>query len=214
MSDILRDFKLGRHEFEHGSFTDITGGDPYKLMQLWLEDAVNKEENEPNAFVLSTVDEGNQPSSRILYLKDIIEKQFVFYTNYNSQKGIEILGNDKISMLFFWPKLSRQIRINGICTKVDSRISDEYFASRPRASQIGAWASAQSEELTHRDELEVKFSELEKKFTGEIPRPPFWGGYQVKPSYFEFWQGRPSRLHDRLIFKWIDSTWKSSHKNP
>lgn len=214
MKDILDQFRLGRHEFENGSLEGFEGLDPYDLFELWTTEAVNNKEREPNAFVLSTVNSYGQPSSRILYLKDIIEKQLVFYTNYKSKKGEQIAGNSKVSMLFFWPDSSRQIRVEGVCTKVDSHISDDYFNSRPRASQIGAWASHQSEELSDRSELEERVEMYENKFTDAVPRPEHWGGYQVKPTAFEFWQGRPSRLHDRVVFTTSEGSWKIHKQNP
>jgi len=214
MKDILDQFRLGRHEFENGSLIGFEGLNPYDLFELWTTEAVNNKEREPNAFVLSTVSSDGQPSSRILYLKDIIEKELVFYTNYKSKKGEQIAVNSKVSMLFFWPDSSRQIRVEGVCTKVDSNISDAYFNSRPRASQIGAWASHQSEELVDRSELEERVKLYEEKFTGTVPRPEHWGGYQVKPTAFEFWQGRPSRLHDRVVFTENEGSWDIHKKNP
>jgi pyridoxamine 5'-phosphate oxidase len=214
MKDILDQFRLGRHEFENGSIEGFEGLNPYDLFELWTTEAVNNNEREPNAFVLSTVSSEGQPSSRILYLKDIIDKQLVFYTNYNSKKGQEIAENSLVSMLFFWPDSSRQIRVEGVCTKVASQISDEYFNSRPRGSKIGAWASNQSEVLKDRKELEDRVKMFDEKFTDEVPRPEHWGGYQIKPTAFEFWQGRPSRLHDRLVFKSVENTWTIQKQNP
>jgi pyridoxamine 5'-phosphate oxidase len=138
----------------------------------------------------------------------------VFYTNYNSQKGREIGENPKVSMLFFWPGSSQQIRIEGRCTKVAETISDAYFESRPRGSKIGAWASNQSEVLENRGELEARVDAFEKKFGEIIPRPSHWGGYQIEPTAFEFWLGKKSRLHERLIFQKQGDAWKMSHKNP
>jgi pyridoxamine 5'-phosphate oxidase len=214
MKDILDQFRLGRHEFDHGSLDGFEGLDPYELFELWTTEAVSNKEPEPNAFVLSTVSYDGQPSSRILYLKDIIKKQFIFYTNYKSKKSGEIAVNSKVSMLFFWPNSSRQIRIEGVCTKVNSRISDDYFNSRPRGSKIGAWASHQSDELTDRKELEDRVKLYEEQFSGDVPRPDFWGGYQIDPVSFEFWQGRPSRLHDRIIFTALKDAWKIHKQNP
>ncbi len=214
MKKILENFKKNRHEFEHGHLEGFDGDNPYELFELWMTESVENEENEPNAFVLSTVDSDHQPSSRIVYLKDIIEKQFVFYTNYNSKKGKDIATNDKVSMLFFWPNSSRQVRIQGKCTKVAPEVSDAYFNLRPRGNRLGAWASDQSDELVHRTDLEKKFMDLNNQFDEEIPRPDHWGGYQVEPTYFEFWQGRPSRLHDRVVFERVDNAWKIKRLNP
>mgnify|MGYP006154450017 CR=1 FL=1 len=219
MKDILDSFRLGRHEFENGRFdgpdSNKEGGlDPFQLFELWTSEAVVNKEKEPNAFVLSTVSKDGQPSSRVVYLKDIIENQFVLYTNYGSRKGSDIEENSKVSMLFFWADSARQVRIEGECTKVDPTLSDSYFASRPRQSQIGAWASNQSDELENREELEGRVEEFEEKFPKEVKRPEHWGGYQIKPTLFEFWQGRPSRLHDRIVFHQEKESWSIRRLNP
>ncbi len=214
MKDILDSFRLGRHEFDNGRLDGFEGLDPYQLFELWTTEAVESKETEPNAFVLSTVNSAGQASSRIVYLKDIIDNQFVLYTNYASRKGNDIVENSKVSMLFFWPNSARQIRIEGECTKVDSKVSDAYFASRPRGSQIGAWASNQSDELKDRSTLEERVVEIETKFPNEVPRPGHWGGYGIKPTLFEFWQGRPSRLHDRLEFEQVNDVWSIRRLNP
>jgi pyridoxamine 5'-phosphate oxidase len=214
MKEILDQFRLGRHEFDHGNLEGFEGLSPYDLFELWTTEAVNNKESEPNAFVLSTASSDGQPSSRVLYLKDIIEKEFIFYTNYNSKKAGEIAVNSKVSMLFFWPESSRQVRVEGTCKKVDTKLSDDYFASRPRSSQIGAWASSQSAELADRSELENRVKMYDKEFNDEVPRPDFWGGYQINPSLFEFWQGRSSRLHDRVIFTVDDGVWQIHKQNP
>lgn len=210
----MDEFRAGHHEFDNGHLKSFEGADPYELFNSWMKEAVSIEEMEPNAFVLSTVSLEGQPSSRIVYLKDNIEGNLVFYTNYSSHKGIEIDKNAKVSMLFFWPKSSRQIRIEGNCEMVPSEISDAYFASRPRGSKIGAWASDQSKHLANRDELEKRFEEFEAKFPNEVPRPENWGGYWILPTQFEFWQGRPSRLHDRIVFQKDGSDWKIERLNP
>ncbi len=214
MKKILDKFRLGHHEFENGHLDDIEGVDPYDLFEIWVTEATENNEREPNAFALSTSDALGQPSSRIVYLKDIIEGQFIFYTNYASRKGEDILANPKVSMLFFWPEASRQIRILGECTQVSSDVSDAYFASRPRGSQIGAWASNQSEELLNRQDLEDRVGEFESRFPEEVPRPNHWGGYQINPTAFEFWQGRPSRLHDRIVFEKEEGKWSIKKLNP
>ncbi|MBL4862396.1 MAG: pyridoxamine 5'-phosphate oxidase [Crocinitomicaceae bacterium] len=214
MKDILNAFRQGRHEFENAHMEGFDWINPHGLFELWMTDAVEGKEFEPNAFVLSTVDSDNCPSSRVVYLKDIIDHQFIFYTNYNSNKGLDIAANENVSMLFFSPHSSRQIRIQGKCTKVDPAISDDYFNSRPRSSKIGAWASNQSEVLSSRKELEDRVAYFESKFKEEIPRPEHWGGYQIKPTRFEFWQGRPSRLHDRIVFVAAGDTWEIHRMNP
>lgn len=214
IEDILKKFREGHDEFDNGHLECFDVSEPFDLFQSWTKEAVEIGELEANAFILSTVDRENQPSSRILYLKELIDGKLVFYTNYNSKKGQDIEINTKVSMLFFWPQSSRQIRVQGECTKVASTVSDDYFASRPRGSQIGAWASHQSETLTTRDELEDRVKEYEAKFEGEVPRPPHWGGYEVKPTRFEFWQGRPSRLHDRIVFSEENGIWMLERLNP
>jgi len=152
-----------------------------------------------------------------LYLKELDHQGFVFYTNYASQKGNELSVNPKSSMLFFWHQLERQVRIEGIVEKIDSSISDAYFSSRPRSSKLGAWASYQSQILSSRQELMNRLEILADQFPDEVPRPPHWGGYKLIPTLVEFWQGRPSRLHDRMIFK-RDSIWSTEwnlfRKNP
>ncbi len=214
INDILSSFRDGHHEFENGKLTGFEGSNPYDLFEEWTKNAVDNNESEPNAFVLSTVDAHHQPSSRIVYLKDVIERKLVFYTNYSSHKGSDLLVNSQVSMLFFWPNSLRQVRVQGICSKVPAEISDAYFNSRPRGSQIGAWASNQSEQLDSRETLEKRVEEFEQKFTEKVPRPENWGGYWIEPTRFEFWQGRPSRLHDRIVFTSKNEEWSLERLNP
>ncbi|MBX7095872.1 MAG: pyridoxamine 5'-phosphate oxidase [Flavobacteriales bacterium] len=188
---------------------------PYQLFEQWFEDAVGSEILDPYAMMISTADEHQQPSSRVVYMRDISESGIIFYTNYLSHKGHDLSVNHKISALFFWVELERQIRIEGIAEPVSPEISDAYFASRPRESQIGAWASAQSSEIESREELERLVLEYTEKFKDqEVPRPPHWGGYLIRPEKFEFWQGRPSRLHDRITFKRDAGTWQRKRLAP
>ena len=154
------------------------------------------------------------PSSRIVYLKELRNKEFVYYTNYSSQKGTELALNPNASILFFWPKMQRQIRISGITSKISAEESDAYFASRPRESQLGAWASHQSELLEDSEELNTRVTMLNAKYPEEVPRPQHWGGYALIPIEIEFWQGQPSRLHDRLVYSLIENTWRQTRKNP
>lgn len=215
MKEILDSFRLGHHEFNGGKDGfEFNGLDPFQLFELWMNEAVETKEVEPNAFVLSTVNTDAQPSSRIVYLKDIIDGQLVLYTNYSSKKGINIASNSNVSILFFWANSSRQIRIEGTCSEIDPSISDAYFASRPRGSQIGAWASIQSKELLDRSELEDRVKKYEIEFPNEVPRPEHWGGYGIEPNRFEFWQGRPSRLHDRIEFEKNSDAWSIRRLNP
>ena len=149
-----------------------------------------------------------------MYLKELTDESFVFYTNYNSHKGQDLEKNTNASMLFFWPGNERQIRIEGTVEKVSDTISDAYFSTRPRGSQVGAWASHQSDVLIERSVLEERVGEIAAKFPDFVPRPPHWGGYLLKPRLIEFWQGRPSRLHDRIIFEKENNEWKIYRKNP
>lgn len=211
---LMDEFRAGHHEFDNGHFSSFEGADPFELFEHWMAEAVDKQELEPNAFNFSSISIKGYPESRIVYLKEVINNQFVFYTNYNSAKGKAIAQNYKVTMLFFWPKSSRQVRVNGICTKVDPQVSDDYFASRPKASQIGAWASNQSEQLDDRESLEERIKEFGAKYPNEVPRPPHWGGYKIEPLTIEFWQGRASRLHDRILFEKIDNKWSLTRLNP
>ncbi len=214
MEDFLEQMRNDHKDFDHGSLEGNFGSQPFELFSTWFSEAIETKQVEPNAFVLSTVNTTLQTSSRILYLKEVMEEQFVFYTNYNSHKGSDLIQNNKASMLFFWPNLQRQVRIEGVCTKVATEISDAYFASRPRASQIGAWASHQSEKLEDRSELEHRVEAFALQFPTEVPRPPHWGGYAIMPIKVEFWQGRPSRLHDRIVFERNADQWKIYRMNP
>jgi pyridoxamine 5'-phosphate oxidase len=160
-------------------------------------------------MMLSTADVNGNPSARIVLLKEIDDSGFVFYTNYGSRKGKDLKENPKAALTFFWDELLRQIRIEGRIEKISKETSKKYFSSRPRESQIGAWVSAQSSVIPNREILENKFDELEEKFGNEeIPLPHFWGGYRVIPNYFEFWQGRENRLHDRICYKKENDEWK------
>jgi pyridoxamine 5'-phosphate oxidase len=214
MEDFLEQIKNDHRDFDHGKLEGFFGEEPFTLFNKWYKEAFDSNQLEPNAFVLATVDIQNRPSSRILYLKELFEDEFVFYTNYNSHKGQDLDLNKNASMLFFWPGQGRQLRIEGVVEKVSDDISDAYFESRPRGSKVGAWASNQSETLEERDVLENRVQEFASKFPNEVPRPPHWGGYKLKPRLVEFWQGRPSRLHDRIIFDYENDGWKVYRKNP
>ncbi len=180
---------------------NVLPDDPFKLFDNWMHLAINSKIQDPNAFSFSTADKSGQPRSRIVLLRDYSERGFSFFTNYNSSKGKTIEVNPKVCMSFFWPELQQQIRIDGEIVKVSEAESDEYFDSRPKESQLGAWASSQSEVLSSREKLEADFNELQTKYKGkEIPRPQHWGGYLIIPTCFEFWQGRASRLHDRIEY--------------
>ncbi len=183
--------------------------DPFIQFTKWYESILNSKLNEPTAMMLSTADANGNPSARIVLLKEIDDSGFVFYTNYGSRKGKDLKENPKAALTFFWDELRRQIRIEGSIEKISRETSKEYFSSRPRESQIGAWVSAQSSVISNRDILENKFDELDEKFGNEeIPLPDFWGGYKLIPNYFEFWQGRDNRLHDRIYYKKENDEWK------
>lgn len=215
MSEWLKKLRDSHSDFDRGGLIDTIGTNPFKGFSQWFDEAILNNEIEVNACSVSTVDSKTmKPSSRIVYLKELKEEQFIFFTNYASQKGQQLEKNPFISMLFFWPSLQRQVRIEGKVSKVSEDESDLYFASRPRESQLGAWASNQSETLKQRDELITRLEEYDLKFPNEVPRPPHWGGYALNPNCFEFWQGRPSRLHDRLIFEKDGGLWGNYRKNP
>ncbi len=176
--------------------------DPLVQFGLWMKQAVDSGMEEPNAFVLSTLGDHDRISSRVLLLRGVDNGGFSFYTNYRSAKAKDIQARPGVSINFYWLPLFRQIRIEGVATRTRTADSDAYFASRPRESQAGAWASAQSAVLQDRAQLEKQLTEIEKKYEGQpIPRPPHWGGFVVKPQYMEFWQGRQSRLHDRFAYE-------------
>lgn len=187
---------------------------PLKQFEIWMQEAIAAGVAEPNAMDLSTVSEG-RPSSRIVLLKGVDEKGFVFYTNYDSRKGKEMADSPFVCLNFFWTLQARQVRVEGRIEKVSPEESDGYFKTRPRDSQIGAWASAQSSVIKSREVLEENIKNLEKEYEGkDIPRPPHWGGYVVIPEHVEFWQGRPNRLHDRFLYEDTPTGWMVFRLSP
>lgn len=204
-----------RSEFSKGTLNEADAdADPFVQFEVWLKQALDAEVPELQAMQLSTVMD-NKPSSRIVYLRKMANGKFWFYGNYNSKKGKSIEQNPNATLNFFWPELQRQIRIEGTVKKATVDNSDNYFNSRPRESQIGAWASQQSNLLSSREDLEKIINELTQKFEGKpVLRPDFWGGWVFKACYYEFWQGRKSRLHDRICYELHDEIWKKFRLAP
>ncbi|MCI0750724.1 MAG: pyridoxamine 5'-phosphate oxidase [Flammeovirgaceae bacterium] len=184
--------------------------DPITQFTRWFDEAVQAQLPEPNAMSLGTVNENGKPSVRIVLLKGVENNRFVFYTNYLSKKGMELDASASCALTFFWPELERQVRIEGVANRIDAKRSEQYFQSRPRESQIGAWTSPQSSIIESREILDQRVAEITKRFEGysSLPLPKQWGGYEVEASMLEFWQGRESRLHDRIAYYKIDNQWK------
>ena len=189
--------------------------EPYELFQRWYAEAEAKELNDPNAMALATVDADGQPSVRMVLLKDADPRGFVFYTNYESRKGRQLLETRKAAIVMHWKSLGRQVRAEGAVESVSDEEADAYFASRPKASQIGAWASQQSRPLESRFELEKRIASFTAKYAiGAVPRPPYWSGFRLIPHYIEFWENRPFRLHDRLVYHRDGDGWRTEKLYP
>ncbi|WP_044002143.1 pyridoxamine 5'-phosphate oxidase [Hymenobacter swuensis] len=191
--------------------------DAVRQFRTWLDEALAAQLDEPTAMTLSTVNEAGQPAARIVLLKGLPEEEgFLFFTNYESRKGQELATSPLAAITFFWPGLERQVRVEGRVEKASEEVSTEYFQSRPRSSQIGAWASPQSQPIRSREELEQREQDVEARFAGQqpLPRPAHWGGYVLRPQRVEFWQGRPSRLHDRIVYELHGGSWRISRLAP
>ncbi|MEO6734319.1 MAG: pyridoxamine 5'-phosphate oxidase [Ferruginibacter sp.] len=210
IADIRKDYML------HSLLESEVETDPVKQFGKWWQDSIESAIDEVNAFTLATATLEGKPSARIVLLKEYDENGFVFFTNYTSNKGNELAKNPQACLVFFWKELERQIKIEGVVEKVSSEESDVYFASRPEGSRIGAWASPQSTVIESRDVIEANVAKFQHQFIDQgIPRPKHWGGYRVKPLLVEFWQGRASRLHDRLQYTLQpDGTWKIERLAP
>jgi pyridoxamine 5'-phosphate oxidase len=189
--------------------------DPFRQFALWMEQAIAAKLVEPNAMTLATCDSSGQPNARTVLLKGFEEIGFVFYTNYESRKSLEIQQNPRVTLLFYWADLERQVRIAGTAARVSEEESDAYFANRPVGHQIGAWVSNQSSVIAGREVIEENLATVAKRFEpGPVPRPPHWGGFRVSPSAFEFWQGRANRLHDRLEYVLEGGLWIRRRLSP
>lgn len=217
MNSLLQNLQHIRSEYAKASLdSGSVDKDPVKQFEKWFEEAIASNVLEPNAMCLATVSADGRPSQRIVLLKGVEENTFLFYTNYQSKKGSQLELNPICALTFFWPELERQVRIEGTVERVSVEKSTEYFQSRPRGSQLGAWASPQSSAIKDRSLLEQRLQDMEKKFADAsvVPKPQQWGGYAVTPFLIEFWQGRPNRLHDRIEFVKSDAGWSVNRLAP
>jgi pyridoxamine 5'-phosphate oxidase len=204
-----------RNEYARAALDEThADADPIRQFAHWWDEAVKSQLPEPNAMTLATADASGRPSARVVLLKGFDDRGFVFFTNYESRKGAELAANPRAALLFFWPELERQVRIDGDAQRVPAAESDAYFRSRPLASRIGAWASPQSRPISGRAWLMARVAEMGMRHGLNPDRPPHWGGFRVRPQAIEFWQGRPSRLHDRLLYTRADGTWQRQRLAP
>ena len=209
IADILKDYQLKSLSEQE------VDQNPFAQFSVWWNEAVQSDIVEVNAMALSTVTSTGKPSSRIVLLKGYDEEGFVFFTNYSSDKGRQLMQNHFAALLFFWKELERQVRIEGVVSKVSEEESDAYFNSRPVGSRLGAWASPQSQKISDREVLNNELMKFTEQFDQEnIPRPAHWGGYRVKPTRIEFWQGRSNRLHDRILYEQDNDNWQISRLAP
>lgn len=208
MSAPVTDLAQLRVDYKHAALSERdAAGNPFDQFARWFDEAVAAALPEPNAMTLATVDAAGRPAARIVLLKGVDARGFVFHTNYDSRKGRELAADPRVALLFFWVELERQVRIEGTAERASAAESDAYFAARPRASRVSAWASPQSAPIPDRAWLEAQFAATAARFASDVPRPPNWGGVRVVPDRFEFWQGRESRLHDRLVWSLEGEHW-------
>lgn len=210
----MNDLSALREEYARGGLTEADlAADPSSMFRRWLDEAFVAGLHEPTAMVVATV-AGGQPSARTVLLKGLDDRGFTFYTNQLSRKGAELTGDGRCALLFPWHPLQRQVRVEGVAAPLDRDEVAAYFASRPRDSQIGAWASPQSQVVAGREELDERYAAADARFPGEVPVPDEWGGYVVRPEVVEFWQGRPGRMHDRLVYRRTEGGWRTERLAP
>lgn len=204
-----------RKEYTNRGLSEAdAAADPFAQFKTWFDAALAANLPEPNAMTVATANADGAPSARIVLLKGFDERGFVFYTNYTSRKGQELAANPRAALIFYWAELERQVRIEGHVEQTSAAESDAYFASRPQGSRLGAWVSPQSQVIAEREVLDQRQHELEQTYADDVPRPPHWGGFLVVPHTVEFWQGRPSRLHDRLRYSLANGTWQIERLAP
>ncbi len=209
MDDLREYINKLRFDFSRMQFDESDAlNNPFQQFEKWFREAVDAHVNTPNAMTLATASADGIPAARIMLLRNFNENGFVFYTNYNSRKAAHLSASGHAALLFWWPELERQVRIEGTISKQTASESDLYFSSRPDTSKLGAWSSPQSTVIVNRKVLDDEYGQMKKRFAGKtIERPPFWGGYVVKPVRFEFWQGRPGRMHDRIAYREENGQW-------